>query len=124
MSTNVIAIVENDQGCLRAVRRLLVARGYGVEAYRSAEEFLAAAPASEAGCALIDIHLGAGLSGLDLACRIRSQERPIPFLLMTASIDASHPVRAAELGCVAFLEKPFADWKLQAALDLALNRSR
>jgi FixJ family two-component response regulator len=124
MSTDVIAVVENDQGCLRALRRLLVARGYGVEAYRSAEEFLAATPASEAGCVLIDIHLGAGLSGLDLACRIRSRERPVPFLLMTASIDAAFRERAIEAGCVAFLEKPIADGALWAALDRALNMGR
>ena len=41
--THVIALVENDQACLRALRRLLLASGYDVEVYRSAEEFLAAA---------------------------------------------------------------------------------
>ena len=123
-SSKVIAVVENDSGCLRALQRLLVAGGYEVEPYRSAEEFQAAAATSRAACALIDSHLGAGLSGLDLARELASQKTRIPFLLMSASLDAALPRRAAELGCAAYLEKPFADWKLLAAIERALGKAR
>jgi FixJ family two-component response regulator len=119
----VIAVVENDHSTLRALQRLLAQRGYSVELFHSGEEFLDAAAVSRAACAVIDVHLGAGVSGFDLAREISAQPQPIPFLLMSASLDASFPRRAAGLGCVAFLEKPFADGELFAALDRALGRN-
>ena len=69
---------------------------------------------------MIDVHLGAGVSGFDVAREISTRTQPIPFLLMTASLDASVARRAAELGSAGLLEKPFSDAQLFAALDRAL----
>ena len=120
----VVAVVENDVACLRALQRMLLAHGYEVEPHRSAEEFQAATATSRAACAVIDTHLGAGLSGLDLARAIAAHESHIPFILMSASLDASFPKRAADLGCAVYLEKPFADWKLLAAIDRAIGLTK
>jgi len=118
----VIAVVENDLSCLRAIQRLLSLRGYAVEPFRSGEEFLRAADASEAACALIDVNLGAGVSGFDVARELSSRSQHIPFLLMTATLDATVARRAARLGSVACLGKPFDEEELFAALDRALGR--
>jgi FixJ family two-component response regulator len=121
-SSIVIAVIENDHSILRAFQRLLSARGYCVELFRSGEEFRSAADVSRAACVIIDVHLGAGVSGFDVAREISSRTQPIPFLLMTGSLNASFARRAAELGSVALLAKPFSDDQLFAALDRALGK--
>jgi FixJ family two-component response regulator len=119
----VVAVIENDHSILRAFQRLLSARGYCVELFRSGEEFRSAAGESRAACAIIDVHLGAGVSGFDVAREISSRTQPIPFLLMTASLDASFARRAAELGSAALLEMPFSDAQLFTALDRAVGKN-
>lgn len=119
----VVAVVENHNGSLRALQRMLLSLGFGVEAYHSAEAFLGALEFSEAACALVDVHLGAGMSGLDLARELSTSNRRIPLLLMSASVDATLGQKAAALGCVDFLEKPFLEERLLGALRAALGQT-
>lgn len=118
MSENfpVVAIVDDDIAARRALARLLASQRFRVKQFASAEQYLETVDAHEAFCALIDIDLGDGMSGLDLGRLIKASARPIPIIFMTGSLDSALRVRAWEIGCIEFLEKPCPAADLLAAI--------
>ena len=112
----VVAIVDDNACTLKAFARLLSVCGYRVQLFESAEQYLESAHASKASCAVIDIDLGCGMSGLDLAKKISSSGRAIPIIFMTGGQDPAIRQQAMDVGCVAFLEKPFAGDQLLDAI--------
>jgi len=101
-----IAVVEDDPSMLQGINRLLLAHGFRVERFTSAESFLDDVARCEAKCLLVDIHLG-GMSGIDLKRRLTSTGRHMPVIFMTAIDNAATRQEALEVGCVAYLKKPF-----------------
>jgi FixJ family two-component response regulator len=122
MSTlrNIIAVVDDNAGVRKALERLLRAYGYGTEAFASANEFFSAAPTSQATCFVVDIDLG-DISGLELVRQLRVSGPSFPVVFITGNKDDSIKMRAMELGCVAFLAKPFSAPQLIEAIE---NRGR
>lgn len=112
----VVALVDDDPFVLRALERALVAYGYRVKVFSSAEIYLEEANADEISCAVIDIQLGRGRSGLDLGKEISRSMHATPIVFMTASHDMALRERARDIGCVEFLEKPFLTSALIAAI--------
>jgi FixJ family two-component response regulator len=115
---NVIAIVDDDPGMLDALDLLLSSLGYQTEMFASAEEFCSASTASNPACLLIDIHLD-GMSGLECARKRSLMGRAVPTVFMTGSHDEALQRQALELGCVAFLHKPFPDDQLIESITRA-----
>jgi FixJ family two-component response regulator len=99
----VVAVIDDDLGVRGAIRRLLSALGYHSELYASAKEFLAAAMTTEAICLIVDIELG----GIEFARHLVNTVAT-PIIFMTAHHSESFKKRAMEMGCVAFLRKPFS----------------
>ncbi len=115
MKRKVIAVIDDNLDILGAMGRLLSAYGYDTELYASAAEFLDVAVRSAASCLVIDIQLGAS-SGIELAKQLSRAGFMIPVIFMTAHCDHSIKEQAIELGCVAFLSKPFSAGELIGAL--------
>jgi FixJ family two-component response regulator len=118
---HIIAVVDDDANVRKALARLLSVFGYRVELFASAADFLAAAPASEATCLLIDIRLGE-TSGLDLARRLVASGFDFPIVFMTGSMDSAIRSQCMDLGCVAFLQKPIPEDRLTAAIAKAIGK--
>ena len=119
--SNIVAVVDDDDLMREALQNLLQAFDYVVELYESAEAFLAARATTKAGCLVSDIHLG-GLTGIELGRALKAAGSRLPIIFMTASTDPGLRARAMDLGCIAFLSKPFAPLALAEALNAALNR--
>jgi FixJ family two-component response regulator len=121
MSVNfpIVALVDDDIAARRALARLLATQRYRVKQFASAQQYLEAADGSDAFCAVIDINLGEGMSGLDLAREIKVSARPIPVIFMTGYIEAAMRVQAWEIGCIDFLQKPCQAADLLAAVNSA-----
>jgi FixJ family two-component response regulator len=116
-SPRVVAFVDDDPGARKAFKRLLSACGYQVLVYSSAEQFLECSVATAAYCVIADINLGEGMSGIALGESLAAEtRRPLPIIFMTASDDPLLRKQAMDLGCVAFLRKPFTTEELNAAL--------
>lgn len=112
-----VAFVDDDPGARKAFKRLLSACGYQVLVYESAERFLTCPLAPAVYCAIVDVHLGAGMSGIELGEALaRAECPPMPIIFMTGSDDRALRQRAMTLGCVAYLQKPFTPDELNAAL--------
>jgi FixJ family two-component response regulator len=114
-----IAVVEDDPSMLQGLNRLLLAHGYRVERFTSAESFLDDVAGREATCLLVDIHLG-GMSGTDLKRRLASSGSDMPVIFMTAIDNEVTRQDAFDAGCVAYLRKPFLAKLLIDAINSVL----
>jgi FixJ family two-component response regulator len=120
MQQKIIAVVDDEQGMLGAIKRLLTAHGFIIETFASAEAFIDSGVANRADCLILDIHLGA-ISGLDLRRRLTSVRSKLPTIFITASDDEAIDREAREAGCVACLRKPFTPKRLLAAVEEAIT---
>src|SRR6187431_1871548 len=101
-----VVVVDDDPVMRQALDGLLSVLGYRTELHASAAEFLGAADTTEAACLMFDIQLGA-MTGIDLARKLAASGLDFPILFMTGSDDEQFRRDAIDLGCVAFLRKPF-----------------
>ena len=116
MST--VALVDDDPGVLDAVGQLLASRGYAVERYASATEFLSAPAAG--GCVVSDLRMP-GMNGLALVAALQEAHDPRPVILLTAHGDVELAVRALKQGAFDFIEKPFEEERLLSAVAQAVE---
>jgi PAS domain S-box-containing protein len=114
-----IHIVDDDPHVRAATSYLLASRGHPTEVYASAEEFLQQANL-ERGCVLLDLRMP-GLDGLDTMARLVERRAPIPVIMMTGHGDLCTAVRAMKLGAIDFIEKPYKEQELLAAVARALD---
>jgi FixJ family two-component response regulator len=115
---NIIAVVDDDPEMLASLEMLLSAYGYDVEAFDSAEAFLARASTCRAFCLIVDFHLG-DITGVELAHQLAADGFKFPIIFMTGHRDASIERLTSAVGCVAFLYKPFPAMTLIDAIKKA-----
>lgn len=104
-----IVYVEDNAANFLLVRKVLEVRGeYEVEQAPSAEDGWERIVASQPRLVLLDLDLP-GISGLELAQRLKGDERTqgIPVVAISASVMKEERSQALAAGCVWFLEKPF-----------------
>jgi FixJ family two-component response regulator len=101
-----IAVVDDDPSMLKALGRLLLESGYGVELFATFGDVLKHIPSSNAICILIDCQLGQ-YSGIELARQLTASRSGLPIVFMTACDDDYVRQQAMAIGCIGFLRKPF-----------------
>lgn len=116
-----VYVVDDDASMRTSLARLLSGAGYEVALFATAEDFLAAAGPSTAGCILLDLRLP-GASGLELQDLLAARGCLAPVVFLTAHGDVAAGVRAMKHGAVDFLQKPVAGDELFAAVASALDR--
>jgi FixJ family two-component response regulator len=113
-----VFLVDDDAGVVKALSRLLRAKGYDVRSFASAEEFLERHDATVAGCAVFDVSMP-GLDGLALQQVFTADGKQRPVIFLTGKGDIQKSVRAMRAGAVDFLTKPVRDKDLLAAIARA-----
>jgi FixJ family two-component response regulator len=113
-----VFIVDDDAGVLKALSRLLRAKGYDVRSYTSPQEFLAHHDATVPGCAVLDVAMP-GLDGFELQQALTSGGSDRPIIFITGKGDIPTSVRAMKAGAVDFLTKPVSDQDLLGAITRA-----
>jgi len=125
-SAHLVAIVDDDASIRRALHRLVQAKGYGVESFASARDFLDAVPHCRPACLVLDVHLNG--SGFELQERLAADGMKIPIIFITAHDDDSTRHRLEQSGAVAHLWKPVDEQALLQAIHRAIwpddNRER
>jgi two-component system, LuxR family, response regulator FixJ len=101
--SGIVGIVDDDPAVLDSLKFLLEVVGYQVSTYASAFAFLG--NGADPACLIIDQHMP-GMTGLELAQKLRDDHDAIPILLITGSPSPAIVARAAQLGIVKVLEKP------------------
>jgi FixJ family two-component response regulator len=117
-----VSIVDDDESVRESLPDLLKEFGYAVQAFSSAEEFLASDYVSQTGCLILDIAMP-GMSGPDLKRELALRRHEIPIVFITALGDKTVRPRLLEQGAVECLSKPFSDATLLTALNAAFRVS-
>jgi two-component system, LuxR family, response regulator FixJ len=115
-----VFIVDDDEAVRDSLHTLLEAAGHRVRSFATGDEFLTAMPSSEDGCLIIDVRMP-GIGGLDVQERLRVEGIALPVIVITGHGDVPLAVRAMKAGAVDFVEKPFAEEQILAAVAHALE---
>lgn len=118
-----VLIVDDDPSVRDSLSLLLSLRGYRTAVFACAEDFLQAVDADGAGCVIADIKMP-GMSGLDLQQELNRRGIRLPVVVITGHGDISQARTAFKADAVDFLEKPFDDEQLVAAIETCLARER
>jgi FixJ family two-component response regulator len=116
----VIVVIDDDLDILHSLELMLSLCGYHTKLFASAEEFLSAAATLEAACLVVDVQLG-DISGIELVRHLYAQGCALPVIFITGSRDELHQRQAIELGCAAFLLKPFSAERLIETVRKAIG---
>jgi FixJ family two-component response regulator len=118
-----VFIVDDDPSVRDSLALLLSLNGHATAVFGSAEDFLAAARADWAGCAIVDIRMP-GMDGLELLAAMKGRGIAVPAVIVTAHGDVASARAAFKGDAVDFLEKPFDEATLLAAVEASLARER
>jgi FixJ family two-component response regulator len=116
-----VFIVDDEAPIVRALSRLMRAKGYEVRSYTSPHEFLAHHDATVPGCAVLDVSMP-GLDGLALQQALSAEGFHRPIIFVTGKGDVPTSVRAMKAGAIDFLTKPVSNKDLLEAVARAVER--
>ena len=115
-----VSVVDDSESVRESLPDLLQQVGFAVQAFSSAEAFLASEAASQTNCLILDVGLP-GMSGPDLQEELIRRGSGIPIVFVTAQGDKSLRPRLIARGATACLFKPFSDTALFEALNIAFR---
>lgn len=118
-----VYVVDDDASVRKSVGRLLRTAGLQVEAFASADEFLAHPPSDGSACLLLDLKMP-GRNGLELQEALVAARKPIPIVFVTGHGDIAASVRAMKGGAVDFLTKPYSVEELLEAVERAMAKDK
>jgi FixJ family two-component response regulator len=129
MSTpsGIVHVLDDEPEIVKALVRLLRAKGFDVRGFTSVRDFLEAYRPEETACLVLDVAMPE-LDGLTLQRRLTHQGILIPIVFLTGHGDIPMSVRAIKAGATDFLTKPVDKTLLLpaviAALQVAESRHR
>jgi FixJ family two-component response regulator len=113
-----VFVVDDDDSVRKGLERLLRLKGYRVESFATAEEFLQQKIEYKIVCLVLDVSLP-GINGLDVQNFLHRQGILVPIIFITGRSDISTAVRALKSGAVNFLTKPFGEMELVTEVENA-----
>ena len=120
---SLVSVVDDDESVRESLPDLLRELGFDVQAFSSAEAFLASDFLGQTRCLILDIAMP-GMSGPDLQRELARRGREIPIVFITAHKDETVRPTLLEQGAVECLFKPFSDTALLEAVNAALRQKR
>ena len=113
-----VFLVDDDTHVLKALTRLLRAKGYDAQSFTSPQEFLTQHDAAIPGCAVLDVAMP-GLDGLALQRVLSEAGEQRPVIFLSGKGDVPTGVRAMKAGAIDFLTKPVREADLLDAIARA-----
>jgi RNA polymerase sigma factor (sigma-70 family) len=120
-SVPLIYVLDDDASVRRSLARLIRTAGFEARTFASASEFLENGLADQPSCLVVDVRMP-GPSGLDLQESLSAAGWLAPIIFITGHGDVPTSVRAMRAGAVNFLQKPFEDEVILAAIREAVER--
>jgi DNA-binding response OmpR family regulator len=118
-----ILVVEDEAKVARALSEGLGREGYEVTVARTGEEGYYLLDARSFDLVVLDLMLP-GRDGLEILATLRSRDRGIPVLILTARDAVEDRVVGLDTGADDYLVKPFAFPELSARIRALLRRGR
>lgn len=120
-SDPIVYIIDDDESVRHSLEFLLDVAGIRVRSFSSADAFLKSSPPLAGACVVTDVRMP-GTSGVELAEGLRSRAASIPVIVVTGHADVPLAIQAMKAGVADFIEKPFDDEIMLAAIRNALAR--
>lgn len=118
-----VHVVDDDEPVRDSLVFLLASAGFEGRAYASPLALLDVLSPEHRGCIVTDVRMPE-MSGMDLIRSLKEKQIGLPVIVITGHGDVPLAVEAMKLGAVDFLEKPFDDDMLIAAVQTALASAR
>ena len=111
----VVHIVDDDDAARQSLAFLLSTAGMAVRLYPSGPAFLNAVGDLQPGCLITDVRMP-GMTGIELLQELRAKSVSLPTIVMTGHGDIALAVEAMKAGALDFIEKPFGEEAILAAV--------
>ncbi len=122
MTTSVkVAVVDDDEFILDAIRLVLEEKQWEVETYSRGENFLSDIENHQFDCLILDLHLP-GISGIEVARSVIHRKTPIPIIGLTAQPVSSLTNWLKNNGAKAVLTKPVTAVELIEQIQSSIER--
>jgi len=118
----VVHIVDDDEAVRRSLAFMLSSAGLAVRVYDSARAFLDGFDHVQRGCLITDVRMPE-MTGIELLQRIRERAPFFPAIVITGHGDVPLAVEAMKAGAIDFIEKPFDEEAILAAVKTALEQT-
>jgi two-component system response regulator FixJ len=120
-SSDIVHVIDDDADVRQSLAFLLSTAGLAVRVHESADAFLKVLSEVQEGCIVTDVRMP-GIDGIELQRRLVKAGIGLPLIVMTGHGDIALAVEAMKAGAIDFIEKPFNDEVLLAAIKTALSR--
>ena len=120
-SNDIVHVIDDDADVRQSLAFLLSTAGLAVRVHESGSAFLKILPEVQEGCVVTDVRMP-GVDGIELQRRLADAGVKLPVIVMTGHGDIALAVEAMKAGAIDFIEKPFDDDILIAAIKTALAR--
>lgn len=117
---SLVSVVDDDVSVRESLPDLLRQFGFAVQAFESANAFLASENVSKTDCLILDVAMP-GMSGPELQQELLSRRQPVPIVFITAHGDDGMRQRLLAQGAVECLYKPISEAALLGAVNAALR---
>jgi DNA-binding response OmpR family regulator len=123
MTTERIALVEDDDDLSGTLSLALEREGYAVTVYRTGREGLDGVLGDPPDLILLDLNLP-DLDGLSVCRELRDTDavHDLPIIMLTARVDESDRVLGLDLGADDYVTKPFSLRELKSRIRALLRR--
>ena len=118
---DIIHVIDDDADVRQSLAFLLTTAGFTVRVHESGDAFLKVLAEVQEGCIVTDVRMP-GIDGIELQRQLGTAGMRLPVIVMTGHGDIALAVEAMKAGAVDFIEKPFDDEVLIAAIKMALAR--
>ena len=123
-----VLVADDQVNILNALKLLLTGEGYDVTTVAAPAELIATLEKSDFDVALIDLNYTrdttSGQEGFELLERMKAVDPTLPVLVMTGWSSVAGAVEAMRRGARDYIEKPWDDEKLVAAVQTQLELRR
>ena len=122
IANTTVFIVDDDAAIRDSLSLMIEQENIAVQAFDSAETFLAAYQPECFGCAIVDIRMP-GMDGIELHEALLKRNILLPIIFLTGHGDIPMSVQAMKAGAVDFLTKPVTREKLLISIRAAIQKS-
>lgn len=121
MPEQVVHVVDDERAMRESLAFLLESAGLKAQTYESGAQLLRAGASLAAGCVVTDVRMPE-MNGLELVRAMKAEGMAHPVIVITGHGDIPLAVEAMREGVADFLEKPFDDDLILAAVRKALRK--
>jgi two-component system response regulator FixJ len=111
-----VHVIDDDDAVRASLAFLLESAGLSCRTWESAIAFLEAGDREAGDCIVTDVRMP-GMTGLQMVAELQARGTPTPVIVITGHGDVPMAVEALKRGVADFLEKPFDDEVLLAAIQ-------